>query len=93
MHQANFQSTLIGHLHSKYSWALTIPNSCSRGAHTTPAGRLAVIAGKENEGFDDDKGVRARFNCHGGMTVDTAGYIVVAATHCATCQRRRRAAD
>ena len=80
-------------MYSKYSRALTFQNSCARGAHTTPAGLLAVIAGNENEGFEDDNGVRARFNCHGGMTVDTAGHIVVAATHCAACQRRRRAAD
>ena len=45
----------------------------------TPAGQLALIAGEdEEEGFEDGKGANARFRDPCGMTVDSAGHIVVA---------------
>jgi hypothetical protein len=46
----------------------------------TPAGQLAIIAGNEDEaqGFEDGKGANALFRGPFGMTVDSAGRIVVA---------------
>jgi hypothetical protein len=46
----------------------------------TPAGQLALIAGDEDEeqGFEDGKGANARFSMPCGMTLDSAGHIVVA---------------
>jgi hypothetical protein len=41
----------------------------------TPAGQLALIVGDEDE---DGKGANAHFYFPRGMTVDTAGHIVVA---------------
>ena len=46
----------------------------------TPAGLLVTLAGDEQEeaGFEEGKGANASFCLPAGMTVDTAGHIVVA---------------
>ena len=46
----------------------------------TPAGQLALIVGDEDEDevFEDGKGAKKHFYFPRGMTVDTAGHIVVA---------------